>query len=105
MASGSFPDWRTLEDYRWLSSLSPSGWAWEFLRRNRRYQAAATAAQPRLPYKQGVDVTDIDAELAAEGWGLERFRIAWSRRPDRERILARRCKCIGTARHRRRGKR
>jgi len=32
-------DWRSAADYADTSSLSVSGWAWEFLRRNPDYQA------------------------------------------------------------------
>ena len=34
------PNWRNLEDYAWVKNLTPSQWAWEFLRRNPDYVKA-----------------------------------------------------------------
>ncbi len=33
------PDWKNEKDYTFTKSLTPEGWAWEFLRRNPRYQS------------------------------------------------------------------
>jgi len=37
------PDWRNLEEYAYTRTISPQGWAWEFLRRNKEYRAARAA--------------------------------------------------------------
>ena len=58
-------DTRRLPDaYRYLLRLSRSGWAWEFLRRNPAYRAAATALSEGR-----------DAAGGAAPWGLH-FRRA-----------------------------
>lgn len=36
----SMPNWKKEEDYAFIETLDAHGWAWEFLRRNKDYQAA-----------------------------------------------------------------
>jgi Family of unknown function (DUF6499) len=68
-----------LEAYDYLRTASMSDWAWEFLRRNADYRAAA-----RLQYGRGVSrirlqsgtmLTRMSARhVDAEAWGLCCFR-------------------------------
>lgn len=53
-------DWRSAADYADTVSLSLSGWAWEFLRRNPAYQAEVRAAAP----------SSEGRAAAGKGWGL-----------------------------------
>jgi hypothetical protein len=60
-------DWRDPENYRWMTSLPRTAWAWEFLRRNPNYgsdYASHLAGHP----------TDNEPDhLSALPWGLLRF--------------------------------
>lgn len=47
--------------YRYLVRLTPSGWAWEFLRRNPAYRAAMAHAAP---------TDDLRDAPEAARWGL-----------------------------------
>ena len=63
-----------LAGYAYAAQLSPSDWAWEFLRRNRGFQANATARASDL-VTQEVDARTTRLLLArrdrlAETWGL-----------------------------------
>jgi len=51
--------WKEPDAYEYVENLSPSGWAWEFLRRNRDYQADWDA--------------DPESESTALKWGLQRM--------------------------------
>ncbi|WP_146214659.1 transcriptional regulator domain-containing protein [Azospirillum thermophilum] len=42
-------DWRTSAAYQYALLMPVSCWAWEFLRRNRKYQADAAAGRRRGP--------------------------------------------------------
>lgn len=55
------PDWRSARDYDFVSTLSPERLAWEFLRRNPVYRAAAADAG---------SACDFDAA----SWGLLRLQ-------------------------------
>ena len=66
-----FPNWREGDSYRYLLGLDREGWAWEWLRRNRRYcdharamlleHPATTSPAARLSLLPACDATD---------WGL-----------------------------------
>ena len=50
--------------YRYLTELDPSGWAWEFLRRNPDYRADAAKAAGQQSAAHSSDGSDRD-------WGLQ----------------------------------
>jgi len=63
-----------LAGYTYVAQLSPSDWAWEFLRRNRRFQANAMAQVPDMS-RDPVDacttrLTLLRRDRLAEAWGL-----------------------------------
>jgi len=73
--SPAWPDWRNAEAYAYTAGLGHEGWAWEFLRRNRRYRADAAASRPpdrrprrKPPRLELLALTEAAAE--AERWGL-----------------------------------
>jgi hypothetical protein len=59
------PDWTAAEEYRWLLTTERCGFAWEWLRRDARYQIAARGAHMR-------SVAGID-ENSPKHWNLHRF--------------------------------
>lgn len=61
MAPKPSPDWREPQDYAWLASLPREAFAWEWLRRQPAYNAAAMAALRGSP-------TDF-----ALGWNIHAF--------------------------------
>jgi hypothetical protein len=67
-------DWEDASNYTYTGELTRDGWAWEFLRRNRDYQALART--PRLEQRPPRQLTDkvriIEADRAHEAaaWGL-----------------------------------
>ena len=64
-------DWRSAAAYADTVSLSVSGWAWEFLRRNPDYQAETRAAAPRSTARAA----------AGRRWGLSCRRGSGPQRP------------------------
>lgn len=64
-------DWRSAAAYADTVSLSVSGWAWEFLRRNPDYRAETRAAAPRSTARAAV----------ARRWGLSCRRGSGPQRP------------------------
>lgn len=59
--------WPEIDTYRWMSTLSSLGWAWEFLRRNPAYMCAYNSEGGRT---SGVGADDTNQ---APFWGLLRF--------------------------------
>lgn len=68
-AGEGLPDWRDAADYRALLGAAPEMLAWEWLRRDPGYAAAARAAPRRV--RALPEVTAADP--AACGWGLHAF--------------------------------
>ena len=72
---GASPEWRNASGHDHLLRLEPTGWAWEFLRRNPRYIDTVTRLAPcrrdRLPHNPRFQVihTAHDPGVAA-AWGL-----------------------------------
>ena len=60
-------DWRDPENYRWMTSLARTAWAWEFLRRNPRYGSDYAS------HLAGHPAVDEPDHLSALPWGLLRF--------------------------------
>lgn len=94
------PDWKNPEDYAYTESLTPTGWAFEFLRRNPKYQAdfeKVRALRDLLDEKYGKDtatylrrVNDpaalitLDAEATAEAQRDPKLRCALRPGPNDE---------------------
>jgi hypothetical protein len=87
------PNWppsQVYDDY--LSTLPKRDWAWEFLRRNRAYQGAASAS-PSQAVKLALTGTVVPVfrlpkqEEAAREWALCSFRRPSCRREHRARFL------------------
>ena len=77
---GQTPDWRDAEAYAPLLEVGRSGFAWEWLRRDRGYrEAAVTVKRPDGPAPEFVGANE-----EAAGWGLHAFE-----RPDRDALTAR----------------
>jgi hypothetical protein len=74
------PAWpASLQAYEYLRSAAMSDWAWEYLRRNFKYQARARLLYrkglTRLRLNRGPLLTRMRARHAgAETWGLACFR-------------------------------
>jgi hypothetical protein len=69
---------KKLEDYAYTRDLDMPGWAWEFLRRNQRFQAdfqrLQTAIPLSVPHSSGVMIMRSDRRYKrAERWGLLTF--------------------------------
>ncbi|MBS0470911.1 MAG: DUF2285 domain-containing protein [Proteobacteria bacterium] len=60
-------DWRDPENYRWMTSLPRTAWAWEFLRRNTSYGSEYARHVADLPGNNEPE------HLAVLRWGLLRF--------------------------------
>lgn len=60
-------DWRDPENYRWMTSLPRTAWAWEFLRRNPKYGSDYASHVADHPPDNEPD------HLSALPWGLLRF--------------------------------
>jgi hypothetical protein len=69
---------RTKDDYAYTRNLDRTGWAWEFLRRNKDYQRdyRLNRAGHPIAFKHGSGATLYKLpkkSSAAEAWGLEAF--------------------------------
>lgn len=60
-------DWRNPENYRWMSSLPRTAWAWEFLRRNPDYHS------DYVRHVAGLTSGNEPDHVGALRWGLLRF--------------------------------
>jgi hypothetical protein len=83
MSQASFrvgPQWpASLEPYEYLRRAAMPEWAWEFLRRNRAYQASARLRSTRGLVKVRLSTGTLLTRLrtrhtCAEAWGLCCFR-------------------------------
>lgn len=61
--------WRNEDDYRYLDGADRAGIAWEFLRRNADYRAAASE-QPAPPSERRGTVELLSGAPSALKWGL-----------------------------------
>lgn len=66
--------WRNEADYHYLDGADRSGIAWEFLRRNADYRAAASA-QPAPAAERRGTIELLTAARSALRWGLLFRRI------------------------------
>jgi len=60
-------DWRDPDNYRWMTALPRTAWAWEFLRRNPSYRSDYAQHLAALPSSNEPE------HLGALPWGLLRF--------------------------------
>jgi hypothetical protein len=65
----STPNWQRAEDYAGLLRAGSEAFAWEWLRRDPSYRAAAMSAQPAGASRPGV----LTADPGAVAWGLHAF--------------------------------
>lgn len=66
---GALPDWRLADDYAGLLAAAPEAFAWEWVRRDPHYRAAAAAGRS---WRGGVP-REPAADPAAARWGLIAF--------------------------------
>jgi hypothetical protein len=60
------PDWKQAADYKFTKGLDRNGWAWEFMRRNKNYQADfAKAAGGEMIYQPLKEKDETDTAWAA----------------------------------------
>ena len=67
------PDWRRPETYAYTATLTRTGWAWEFLRRNPTFRQDLLLRYPSLLGSTGE---------VSERRDLKRWGICFRRRPD-----------------------
>jgi hypothetical protein len=60
------PSWRNAQAYRWQRALDRAGFAWEFLRRNRRYRRMSLNTSAAISTGSITASTCPDARV----WGL-----------------------------------
>jgi hypothetical protein len=61
--------WRDEDDYRYLEDADRAGFAWEFLRRNADYRAAASEQSAPASERRGA-IELLTAARSALKWGL-----------------------------------
>lgn len=66
-----WPAWQNRDAYEYTIKLTRRGWAWEFLRRNPRFQCDLARALEHVKYvDQGSNLRAIEPPVDLTRWGL-----------------------------------